>query len=143
MFNQGTTQNFAFSEGKGKLPPSRGYHKSPSSGWGSFNKVFTKCVDKGMVGGHTQAIDSAMIKANASMDSLELKVPEETLDEHLKKVRVMSQADRSVKTDKASENQQKITATKEQLRDLKTTQEKWKREPAHIISGPGHIPGAY
>ena len=25
-----------------------------------FNKVFTKCVDKGMVAGHTQTIDSAM-----------------------------------------------------------------------------------
>jgi hypothetical protein len=37
MFNQGTARDFAFSEGKGKLPPYRGYHKSPSSGWGSFN----------------------------------------------------------------------------------------------------------
>ena len=93
-----------------------------------FNKVFTKCVDKGMVAGHTQAIDSAMIKANASMESLELKVPEETLEEHLKKVRIMSQADRPVRTNKASENQQKITASKEEIRDLKTTQEKWSKE---------------
>jgi len=93
-----------------------------------FNKVFTKCVDKGMVAGHAQAIDSAMIKANASMESLELKVPEETLEDHLKKVRIMSQADRAVKTNKASESQQKITASKEQIRDLKTTQEKWQRD---------------
>ena len=100
-----------------------------------FNKVFTKCVDKGMVAGHTQAIDSAMIKANASMESLELKVPEETLEDHLKKVRIMSQADRPVKTNKASENQQKITASKEQIRDLKTTQEKWSKDQ-------GQHPGA-
>ncbi len=93
-----------------------------------FNKLFTMCVDKGMVAGHTQTIDSAMIKANASMESLELKVPEETLEEHLKKVRIMSQADRPVKTNKASESQQKVTATKEQIRDLKTTQDKWKRD---------------
>lgn len=93
-----------------------------------FNKVFNKCVDKGMVAGHTQTVDSAMIKANASMESLELKVPEETLGDHLKKVRIMSQADRVVKTNKASENHQKITASKEQIRDLKTTQDKWKRE---------------
>jgi transposase len=93
-----------------------------------FNKVFTKCVDKGMVAGHTQTIDSAMIKANASMESLELKVPEESLEEHLKKVRIMSQADRPVKTNKASEDQQKITASKEQIRDLKTTQKKWSKE---------------
>ncbi len=86
------------------------------------------CVDKGMVAGHTQTIDSAMIKANASMESLELKVPEETLDEHLKKVRIRSQADRPVKTNKASETQQKVTASKEQIRDLKTTQEKWSKD---------------
>ena len=47
-----------------------------------------------MVAGHIQTVDFAMIKANASMESLELKVPEETLDEHVKKVRIMSQADR-------------------------------------------------
>jgi transposase len=93
-----------------------------------FNKVFSKCVDKGMVAGHTQAIDSAMIKANASMESLELKVPEESLEDHLKKVRVMSQADRPVKTNKASKHQQKVSASKEELRDLKTTQEKWSKD---------------
>ena len=32
-----------------------------------------------MVAGHTQVVDSAPVKANASMDSLELKVPEEEL----------------------------------------------------------------
>jgi transposase len=93
-----------------------------------FDKIFTMCVDKGMVKGHTQTIDSAMIKANASMESLELKVPEETLEEHLKKVRIMSSADRPVKTNKAPESQQKITASKEQIRDLKTTQEKWSKD---------------
>jgi transposase len=93
-----------------------------------FNKVFTKCVDKGMVAGHTQTVDSAMIKANASMESLELKVPEETLEEHLKKVRIMSQADRVVKTNKASESQQTITASKKEIRNLKTTQDKWKKD---------------
>ena len=45
-----------------------------------FNKVFALCVDKGMVSGHTQAMDrggghSAPVKANASMESLELKKP--------------------------------------------------------------------
>jgi transposase len=39
-----------------------------------FAKVFKMalklCIDKGMVGGRRQAIDSALIKANASMDSL-------------------------------------------------------------------------
>jgi len=35
-----------------------------------FKKVLTMCVDKGMVRGKRQAVDSAFIKANASLDSL-------------------------------------------------------------------------
>ncbi|WP_240927992.1 transposase, partial [Cellulophaga sp. Z1A5H] len=54
-----------------------------------FEEVFTRvlilCVEKGMVSGHTQTIDSAPVKANASMDTLELKVPEDELEEHLRK----------------------------------------------------------
>ena len=48
-----------------------------------FTKVLKMCVDKGMVSGHTQAIDSAPIKANASMESIALKVPAEELEEYL------------------------------------------------------------
>jgi len=93
-----------------------------------FNMIFSMCVNKGMVSGHTQTIDSAMIKANASMDSLELKVPEETLDEHLRKVRVISSADRTAKNNKAPLEQRKITASEKQLKDLKTTQNKWSKD---------------
>jgi len=35
-----------------------------------FRKVLKGCIDKGMVSGRRQAVDSALIKANASMDSL-------------------------------------------------------------------------
>ena len=35
-----------------------------------FTKVLGMCISKGMLGGRRQAIDSAYIKANASMDSL-------------------------------------------------------------------------
>jgi hypothetical protein len=38
-----------------------------------FRQILTKCVEKGMVGGKRQAIDSVFIKANASMDSMQLK----------------------------------------------------------------------
>ena len=59
-----------------------------------FERVLVMCINKGMVAGKTQAIDSAPVKANASMESLELKVPEEDLDTHLLKVRSMSQVDK-------------------------------------------------
>jgi len=59
-----------------------------------FTKVLTMCVAKGMVSGDTQAIDSAPIKANASMDTLELKVPKEELEAHLQKTRHISAKDK-------------------------------------------------
>jgi transposase len=51
-----------------------------------FNKVFALCVNSGMVSGHTQAVDSAPVKANASMESVVLKTPANSIDDHLKKV---------------------------------------------------------
>ena len=39
-----------------------------------FQKVLSLCVQKGMVRGKRQAVDSAYIKANASMDSLQEKL---------------------------------------------------------------------
>jgi transposase len=51
-----------------------------------FNKVFTLCVKIGMVSGHTQAVDSAPIKANASMESVVLKAPVTSIQDHLEQV---------------------------------------------------------
>ncbi len=59
-----------------------------------FTKVLSMCVEKGMVSGHTQAIDSAPVKANASMDTLELKVPKEDLEMHLHRIRHISTMDK-------------------------------------------------
>lgn len=56
----------------------------------AFNRVLHLCVESGMVSGHSQAIDSAPVKANASMHSLELKVPQESSQEHLKKVKELN-----------------------------------------------------
>jgi IS5 family transposase len=102
-----------------------------------FEKVFTKvlamCVEKGMVSGHTQTIDSAPVKANASMDSLELKVPQEDLATHLKKIRHISTMDkeeplRKSKENKAREEQQTISATKRELQEIKTRNKKWSKD---------------
>lgn len=111
-----------------------------------FEQVLSMCVSKGMVGGHTQAIDSAPIKANASMDSLELKVPVTDLEEHLRRVRAMSAMDkqphpkreererdkesgggprRKAKQNRADENQRKVTASKEELNEIASRTKKW------------------
>jgi transposase len=93
-----------------------------------FTKVFELCVAKGMVSGHTQVIDAAPVKANASMESLELKVPPEELEEHLRKVRYMSSTDRKPKINKASKEQQQISASKRDLKELKSRNKKWSTE---------------
>ncbi|MGI4969673.1 MAG: IS1182 family transposase [Janthinobacterium lividum] len=40
-----------------------------------FERVFAQCVAAGLVTGHTQAVDSAFVKANASLESLCEKQP--------------------------------------------------------------------
>jgi len=51
-----------------------------------FSEVFKLCVDAGLVSGKTQAIDSAPVKANASMDKLEKRLVDITPEEHIKAV---------------------------------------------------------
>ena len=92
-----------------------------------FTKVLAMCIEKGMVSGHTQAIDSAPIKSNASMDSLELKVPSEELEAHLSKVRVQSYRDRLV-NNKASKEQQTVSASAKELQAIKSRNLKWSKE---------------
>ena len=92
-----------------------------------FTHVLTMCVEKGMVAGHTQAMDSAPVKANASMDSLELKVPEQELESHLQKIRYQSRPDRKAKENKASKKQQSITVSEQELKELKSRNLNWQK----------------
>lgn len=92
-----------------------------------FTHVLSMCVEKGMVAGHTQAIDSAPIKANASMDSLELKVPEEQLEAYLQKARYQSREDRKPKRNKASKKQQTVTASKRELQEIESRNRNWQK----------------
>jgi transposase len=102
-----------------------------------FEQVFTKvlelCIEKGMVSGHTQTIDSAPVKANASMDTLELKVPEEDLKEHLMRIRAISAMDkeephRKSKNDKSDKEQRKVTANKKELSAIESRNKRWAKD---------------
>src|SRR5690606_25990824 len=76
-----------------------------------FRKVLSLCVEKGMVRGKRQAVDSAFIKANASMDSL---VEKEVLE------------DASAFVDELEENSEfKTTSTRKKLVDQHHA---WKEE---------------
>lgn len=91
----------------------------------AFNRVLTLCVDSGLVAGHTQAIDSAYVKANASLDSVERKQPKEDLAEYMEKTRNENdEPQRKANNDKSTPEQRTIQANKNQLRDTETHQ-KW------------------
>lgn len=93
-----------------------------------FTRVLSLCVEAGMVSGHTQVIDSALVKANASMGSLELKVPKETLDAHLERIRAISRVDRKARVNKATQEQQTITASRDELLEVQARNRKWRLE---------------
>jgi hypothetical protein len=68
------------------------------------------------------------------MDSLELKVPKEDLEAHLRSIRHISTIDkqakpiRQSKTNKASKGQQEITASKGELQAIKSRNKKWSKD---------------
>lgn len=93
-----------------------------------FEKVLRMCVEKGMVAGRQQAIDSAFVKANASMDSLELKVPEEELEDYIEKVRVLSTPDRRPKAESKKSGQSKNDKSSKDQRTVSAFRERIKRD---------------
>src|SRR5690606_3737242 len=50
-----------------------------------FSEVLGKCIDAGLVSGEHQSIDSTLVKANASLETLEKKKPELKLQEYIRK----------------------------------------------------------
>nr|WP_254780481.1 transposase [Maribacter dokdonensis] len=73
------------------------------------------------------------MKANASMDTLELKVPEDEHDEHLRKVRALSSMDkeaphRKSKGDRSDKGQRSVTANGNELSAIKERNKKWAKD---------------
>ncbi|MFD2999297.1 transposase [Pontibacter toksunensis] len=104
-----------------------------------FDRVFSLCVEKGMVRGDTQAVDSAPVKANASMDSLLLKQPLESVQQQ--------EADKQRMLQKNSKPAQPITAPAHQLRKLEKHHENLRgtftslgstHEKAQLVSNKTH-----
>jgi transposase len=87
-----------------------------------FQQVLKMCIDKGMVRGKRQCVDSAFIKANASMDSL---VEKDILD------------DASAFVDEFDENSEfKVTTTRKKLVDQHHA---WKAETFKKMPGASTI----
>lgn len=85
---------------------------------GLFQQILTLCVQKGMVRGKRQAVDSAFIKANASMDSL---VEKEVVQ------------DANTYVDELDENSEfKVTSTRKKLVEQ---HHDWKKEEYKDMPG--------
>lgn len=62
-----------------------------------FEDVLNMCIEKGMVSGYAAAVDSALIKANASLDTMEFKQPSMSSQAYLKQLQLNSDNDEKVK----------------------------------------------
>jgi transposase len=96
-----------------------------------FEKVFALCVEKGMVSGRKQCIDSAFVKANASLDSLLVK--QEIVDQANINLQTPY---RKSKVDRSKLEQRALIAKEYQLAELTSRQINWrekqKRRPGAI-----------
>jgi transposase len=95
-----------------------------------FNNILEMCIDKGMVAGHTQAIDAAFVKANASMDSLEIKKapcdPEEYINQSFS---LNEEPIRKAEKDRSNSDQNTVNAQKHELDEVKRRQKNWEQNP--------------
>jgi transposase len=95
-----------------------------------FNKVLEMCIEKGMVAGHTQAVDAAFVKANASLDSLEVKkAPSDPQTYVNKSFETNEEPQRKAKNDHSDTDQNTMTAKKHELDQIKCRQKQWKENP--------------
>ena len=97
-----------------------------------FDRVFSLCVDKGMVSGSTQAIDSAPIKANASMESLVPKQAAASVENNPLTVSAENQEKKMV-ANAAPSSAQYITAPEHQLKRLVRRQQRLNEHPTGAI----------
>lgn len=104
-----------------------------------FERVFEKCLESGMIAGHTQAIDGALLKANASKDSLEIKQVSKKVDEYLlENIKANTTPRRPAKHNRAGDEQQKMKGDdEEQTRNLKELDTRYQRQEKNYEEMPG------
>ena len=95
-----------------------------------FEKVFNLCVQSGMVAGYTQVIDGALLKANASKDSLEVKKVDSTIEDYLlENISANKGPRRPAKINRATDDEQHMDGDKdEQQKQLKELDTRYKRQ---------------
>jgi len=110
-----------------------------------FEQVFSKCMQSGMIAGHTQAIDGALLKANASKDSLEIKQVNKGVEEYLSdNIKANRAPRRRVKHNRADDDQQHMEGDNEdQGKQLKELDTRYQRQEKNYEDMPGNDNGKY
>src|SRR5512133_1003459 len=95
-----------------------------------FNKILEMCIEKGMVAGHTQAIDAAFVKANASLDSLEVKKAPCDPGEYIQKSFSLNEEPvRKASKDHSDSDENTMKAQKYELDEVNRRQKNWQENP--------------
>jgi transposase len=104
-----------------------------------FEQVFKKCMNSGMIAGHTQALDGAFLKANASKDSLEIKQVSQSVDAYLlENIKANTTPRRPAKINRADQEQQHMDGNdEEQTRQLKELDTRYQRQGKNYEEMPG------
>ncbi len=108
-----------------------------------FEQVFEKCMSSGMIAGHTQALDGAFLKANASKDSLEIKQVSQSVENYLlENIKANTSPRRPAKKNRAEEEQQHMDGDEEeQTRQLKDLDTRYQRQEKDYEEMPGSDSG--
>ncbi len=98
-----------------------------------------------MIAGHTQAIDGALLKANASKDSLEIKQVSKSVDEYLlENIKAHTTPRRPAKHNRADDDQQHMDGDEEeQTRQLKELDTRYQRQGKNYEEMSGSERGKY
>ena len=104
-----------------------------------FEQVFARCMESGMIAGHTQAIDGAFLKANASKDSLEIKQVSKSVGDYLlENIKANTSPRRPAKINRADEDQQHMDGDDEaQTKQLKELDTRYQRQGKNYEEMPG------
>ena len=105
-----------------------------------FDKILQMCVDKGLVGGEKQSIDSTLVKANASLESLEKKRPQLELNKYIETTRKENQIEdikneiRICESLPSGKEDKKLSEEKTDLEVLSLPERKGKKEKRKTCS---------
>lgn len=119
-----------------------------------FTKILEKCNHAGLLEGKHQSIDSTLVKANASLESLERKVPKLSLREFIDQT--YAENSEELKEEK-TKNKDKVSRSNEGLKLAKPNKKKAKENQkdknkkyysrtdpdSRITSKPGKLTGLY